>query len=175
MSTRPTTGRRARACAVLTSVALVVVGFVTATGASGATPTFHAAGSVNQVYVTGLAPNASMSLVTSAGQTLETQRANSLGGLLFRNVPAASGYRVRSNSDGSTSPAVTVYAPTPAPWDPGIYNQSIPANGYTYLTTRDGTKLAVDVHPPTSPAGEPGLPPGTPLPKGPAYLPPIRR
>ncbi len=172
MSTRPTMGRRARACAVLTSVALVVVGFVTATGASGATPTFHAAGSVNQVYVTGLAPNASMSLVTSAGQTLETQQANSLGGLLFRNVPAASGYRVRSNSDGSTSPAVTVYAPTPAPWDPGIYNQSIPANGYTYLTTRDGTKLAVDVHPPTSPAGEPGLPPGTPLPKGPAYLPP---
>ena len=45
-----------------------------------------------------------------------------------------------------------------APWDPDIYNQSIPDNGYTYLTTRDGTKLAIDVHPPTSPAGEPGVP-----------------
>src|SRR5439155_398443 len=31
-------------------------------------------------------------------------------------------------------------------------------NGYTYLTTRDGTQLAIDVHPPTSPAGEPGAP-----------------
>ena len=59
-----------------------------------------------------------------------------------------------------------------APWNPGIYNQSIPDNGYTYLTTRDGTKLAVNVHPPTSPAGEPGLPPGTTLPPGPDYLPP---
>jgi predicted acyl esterase len=40
------------------------------------------------------------------------------------------------------------------------------------LTTRDGTKLAIDVHPPTSPAGEPGLPPGTPIPIGPAFAPP---
>ncbi|MDQ1508278.1 MAG: uncharacterized protein QOG50_122, partial [Actinomycetota bacterium] len=59
-----------------------------------------------------------------------------------------------------------------APWDPAIYNQSIPDNGYGYLTTRDGTKLAIDVHPPTSPAGEPGLPPGTTLPTGPDYVPP---
>ena len=47
-----------------------------------------------------------------------------------------------------------------APWDPSIYNQSISDNGYQYLTTRDGTKLAIDVHPPTDPAGEPGLPSG---------------
>ena len=59
---------------------------------------------------------------------------------------------------------------TPTRRRPGIraiYNQSIPDNGYTYLTTRDGTKLAINVHPPTSPAGEPGLPPGTPIPSGP--------
>ena len=42
-----------------------------------------------------------------------------------------------------------------AQWNPSIYDQSIPTNGYGYLTTRDGTKLAIDVHPPTSPAGEP--------------------
>ena len=35
-----------------------------------------------------------------------------------------------------------------APPDTSIYNQSIPASGYGYLTTRDGTKLAIDVHPP---------------------------
>ena len=28
------------------------------------------------------------------------------------------------------------------------------------------------MHPPTSPAGQPGLPPGTPIPSGPAYAPP---
>jgi predicted acyl esterase len=37
---------------------------------------------------------------------------------------------------------------------------------------RDGTKLAAYVHPPTSPAGEPGLPAGTPVPSGPAFAPP---
>ena len=30
-----------------------------------------------------------------------------------------------------------------------IYKQSIPESGYGYLTTRDGTQLAIDVHPPS--------------------------
>jgi hypothetical protein len=153
------------------SVALLV-GLMSAARATATTPPFQAAGSAHQVYVTGVAPNAQMSLITAAGQTLSTQNADSLGGLLFRNVPPATGYRVRRTSDGVTSGPLTVHSDDAAPWDPGIYNQSIPDNGYTYLTTRDGTKLAIDVHPPTSPAGEPGLPPGTHLPNGPDYTPP---
>jgi len=156
---------------MLMSVSLLV-GLMTAARATATTPAFRAAGSAHQVYVTGVAPNAQMSLITPAGQTLYTQNADSLGGLLFRNVPPATGYRVRRNSDGVKSAALTVHSDDAAPWDPGIYNQSIPDNGYTYLTTRDGTKLAIDVHPPTSPAGEPGLPPGTHLPSGPDYTPP---
>jgi uncharacterized protein len=40
------------------------------------------------------------------------------------------------------------------PWNPEIYEtQQIPSQGYGYLTTRDGTKLAYTVHPPTMPAG----------------------
>ena len=35
-----------------------------------------------------------------------------------------------------------------APPNPSIYNQKIEPHGYQYLTTRDGTKLAIDVHPP---------------------------
>ena len=155
---------------MLTGVSLVV-GLMTAPGASAA-PTFVAAGSVNQVYVTGAAPSAQMSLIGPGGQTVATQNADSLGGILFRNVAAGAGYQVRNDTDGSESPAVTVHSDSPAPWDPEIYNQPIPSNGYTYLTTRDGTQLAIDVHPPTSPAGEPGLPAGTPLPSGPDYLPP---
>src|SRR5579862_6886834 len=165
--------RNARALAVFTAVSLAV-GLMAVTNATtaSAAPTFHAAGSVGQVYVTGLAPNASMSLVNAAGKTLQTQSADSLGGLLFRNVPPAQGYRVRRTSDGAQSPALTVHSAAAAPWNPSIYNQSISDNGYQYLTTRDGTKLAIDVHPPTSPAGEPGLPPGTHLPNGPDYTPP---
>ncbi len=171
MSTRPTTRRSARAFAVLTSVSLVV-GLTAASRASASTPAFSAAGSAKQVYVTGLAPSAQASLITPAGQTLKTQRADSLGGLLFRDVPPATGYRVRRVSDGVQSGVLTVHSEQAAPWNPGVYNQSIPDNGYGYLTTRDGTKLAIYVHPPTSPAGEPGLPPGTPIPSGPAFAPP---
>ena len=171
MSTRPKMRRSARLFAMLTGVSLVV-GLATVTLASAATPTFHAVGSVEQVYVTGLAPAAQMSLIAPAGQTLKTQKADSLGGLLFRNVPPAAGYLVRLVSNGAQSGALTVHSAAAAPWNPGSYNQSIPDNGYTYLTTRDGTKLAINVHPPTSPAGEPGIPPGTSLPNGPDYLPP---
>src|SRR6185437_7108989 len=77
---------------------------------------------------------------------------------LFRNVKPGSGYKVRQISNGETSGPLTVHTEAAAPWDPGVYNQEIPDNGYTYLKTRDGTELAISVHPPTSPAGEPGAP-----------------
>jgi predicted acyl esterase len=144
-----------------------------ASGAAAAAPSFNAVGSAQQVYVTGLPANAAASLLTSTGSTLYTQNADSLGGLLFRNVPTGKGYRVQSG--GAKSPPITVHSNASAPWDPGIYDQSIPDNGYTYLTTRDGTKLAIDVHPPTSPAGEPGAPSFIHFPTFPAntsYAPP---
>ena len=171
MSIRPTTRRNARAFVILTIVCLVA-GLTAATGASGATPAFTAAGSARQVYVTGLAPAAQMSLLTSGGQTVATQNADAQGGLLFRDVTPADGYRVRLDADGEQSDPLTVHSEQAAPWDPAIYNQSIPSNGYGYLTTRDGTKLSIYVHPPTSPAGEPGLPAGVPVPNGPDFLPP---
>ncbi len=127
---------------------------VTAASASA----FTAQGSAEQVYVTGAAPSAQMALLDSGGATVATQDADSLGGLLFRNVAPGNGYRVRLTSSGETSSPVTVHSNAPKPWDPETYNQEIADNGYTYLTTRDGTQLAIDVHPPSSPAGEPGAP-----------------
>ena len=153
--------------------AWLVVGLLSVTGAEASPgPSFIAVGSAEQVYVTGLAPYARTSLITAGGQTLSTQNADSLGGLLFRNVAPGKGYRVLQDAAGTESGRITVHGDRAAPWDPSVYRQSIPDNGYTYLTTRDGTKLAIDVHPPTSPAGEPGLPSGTSLPKGPDFLPP---
>jgi predicted acyl esterase len=114
---------------------------------------FSAHGSVEQVYVTGLAPSAQMSLLRSNGETVSTQTADSLGGLLFRNVAPGRRYRVRLSSTGEESGLITVHTQAAAPWDPSIYKQSIPDSGYTYLTTRDGTQLAIDVHPPGIPEG----------------------
>ncbi len=147
-------------------MAVVTIAGAAAASASAATPSFSAHGSAEQVYVTGLAPNASMSLLRPNGTTLYTQKADSLGGLLFRNVPPGGGYRVRAAADGTESRPIAVHSDAAAPWDPGVYNQSIPDEGYTYLTTRDGTQLAIDVHPPASPAGEPGVPLGLPVPPG---------
>jgi uncharacterized protein len=135
-----------------------VVAFAVCLLAAASASAFTAQGSVEQAYVTGLAPNAQASLLSSKGATVATQDADSLGGLLFRDVKPASGYRVSVTSTGEASGSITVHSDASAPWDPSIYEQSIPDNGYTYLTTRDGIKLAIDVHPPTSPAGEPGVP-----------------
>jgi len=172
MSGTKTTARAgALALAIVASVCFIV-GSLPVTVAVAAPPAFSASGSAKQVYVTGLAPSAKVSLLNAGGTVVATRTANPLGGTLFRNVAPGTGYRVRRNSDGVKSPALTVHSEQAAPWNPSVYNQSITDNGYTYLTTRDGTKLAVSVHPPTSPAGEPGLPPGTTLPEGPDYTPP---
>src|SRR5206468_10891748 len=89
-----------------------------------------------------------MSLVNSAGTTIATRQANSLGGLLFRDVPPGSGYRVRPTAGGAQSGPLTVLSTQPAPPSTDVYDQTISSSGYGYLTTRDGTKLPIYVHPP---------------------------
>ncbi len=164
-------GRSLAAAVLAVLVSLVTVGGASAAAHGAPAPTFVAQGSAEQVYVTGLAPSARTSLLSPRGKVLVTQRADSLGGLLFRNVKPGSGYRVRLAPHGAESGPLTVHSDAAAPWDPSVDNQTITDSGYQYLTTRDGTKLAIDVHPPTSPAGL-GLP-GVTLPSGlPDYAPP---
>ncbi|HEX8051639.1 MAG TPA: CocE/NonD family hydrolase [Thermoleophilaceae bacterium] len=133
---------------------VAVLAFMTATASAQAS--FDARGSAEQVDVTGLTPGAEASLLDGAGRTVATREADAQGGLLFRKVKPGSGYRVRSG--GTTSEPVTVLTNQAAPPDPKVYDQQIPSSGYGYLTTRDGTKLAINVHPPqditnASPAG----------------------
>src|SRR5207237_10073984 len=83
--------------------------------------------------------------------------------------------QVRLPPPGETSGPSTVHSDAAPPWNPSNYNQSIPDNGYTYLRTRDGTQLPIDVHPPSSPAGQPGVPSEFHFPTFPAstsYAPP---
>jgi predicted acyl esterase len=115
--------------------------------ANAAAAPFEARGSAEQVYATGVAPGAQVSLYNGEGQEVATKSADQLGGVLFRNVAPGGGYRVRVVG-GQESPPLQVLTTESAPPDPSIYNQSIPSSGYSYLTTRDGTKLAIDVHPP---------------------------
>jgi uncharacterized protein len=140
--------RRRALTGVIPPLVVLVVLFVTAATASA----FSAHGSAEQLYVTGLAPSAQMSLLSKNGETVSTQSADALGGLLFRNVAPGSRYHVRLIPSGEESGPITVHTQAAAPWNRSIYKQSIPNSGYGYLTTRDGTQLAIDVHPPTSPS-----------------------
>jgi hypothetical protein len=109
---------------------------------------FEAAGSVEQVYATGLPAGAQVSLYDSEGGEVASKSANGLGGVLFRDVAPGDGYRVGLTSVGPESAPLGVLTTQPEPVDTGFYAQSIPPGGYGYLTTRDGTKLAINVHPP---------------------------
>ena len=107
-------------------------------------------GSVNQVYAVGLAAGSRVSLLDRAGHTIGSRRADSLGGVVFRAVAAGRGYRLRAWASGSrratVSRPVSVLPDRSAPPSTRIYHQHLPAGGYGYLRTRDGTLLAIDVH-----------------------------
>ena len=125
---------------------------------------FTATGSVRQVYVTGARPGATLYLRNSDGERVALTKVNRLGGAIFYKVRPGAGYQVRQEG-GPTSDPLTVHTAARKPWDPSIYDQTMPDHGYGYLTTRDGTKLAYYVHPPTAP------PIGQPIPEfpGPPY------
>jgi predicted acyl esterase len=129
------------------------------TGASAA-PTLDAHGSVEQVYATGVHSGAEVTLLDRRGRSVKTKEADKLGGVLFRHVGPGKGYRLRLGSRGRRSKPLRVLTTRSAPPSTAVYEQSIPASGYGYLRTRDGTELAIDVHPPQDVASvAPGLAP----------------
>ncbi len=139
-------------------VALLLV--LAASPAQAADSSFTARGSVEQVYVTGAGEGTALALVNAAGRTLKTRTAGPLGGVLFRNVKPGDGYRVTGG--GQESGPLTVLTTADAPPSTDVYDQSIPASGYGYMTTRDGTKLSLYVHPPQDVAN--AVPAGIKLP-----------
>jgi uncharacterized protein len=130
-----------------------------------AVPSFSAHGSVGQVYATGTAPKARMSLL-HGGRIVATKKADGLGGVLFRHVKPGKGYRVRAAKGGPVSKPLRVLTARPAPPSTKVYDQTIPQSGYGYMKMRDGTKLAYYVHPPQD-VTQAGGGPTIPVPSGP--------
>jgi predicted acyl esterase len=113
---------------------------------AASTAPFTARGSVEQVYVTRARPAQKLLLVDHQGVAVQSERADPLGGIVFRNVTPGAGYRVRTAGHGTAqSSPFTVMTTRSAPPSTKVYNQKLPTSGYGYLTTRDGTKLAIDV------------------------------
>ncbi len=72
---------------------------------------------------------------------------------------------MRPAGGGTASGPLTVLSTRSAPPSTDVYDQSIPSSGYGYLTTRDGTKLAIYVHPPQDVTNALPLPGGLQLPQ----------
>ncbi len=139
-------GRRGAPRRVALGCVLLVL--LLAPGSAVADPAIDAHGSVEQVYGTGFSPGAQVSLYGSGGNEVASKTVNELGGVLFREVAPGAGYTVGLTAGGPRSDPLQVLTTQSAPPSTSLYGQSIPSSGYGYLTTRDGTKLAIDVHPP---------------------------
>jgi uncharacterized protein len=152
--------------ALIASLSITVVAGASTT--AKAAP-FTVAGSARQVYATGVDAGATVALLDSTGAKVATQTATAEGGVLFRKVKPGDGYRVKVLPNGPKSGSLIVHTNASAPWDPTVYDQKgIPTDGYGYLTTRDGTKLAMRVWLPSEIGGAEGTP-GISLPVGPGY------
>jgi predicted acyl esterase len=134
-----------------TPVLVALLASVVYVSTAAAAPAFTARGSVEQVHVTGAKPGARLTLLDRRGRRVASQRAGSLGGAVFRDVKPGTGYRV------GRSRRFTVLSGRSAPPSRKLYDRRIQSDGYGYLTTRDGTKLATAVHLPAGPGPYPTL------------------
>jgi uncharacterized protein len=127
--------RRAHVVALAAAITLVPT--------ASAEAAFNARGSVQQVQVTGAKTGSKLILMRN-GHRVAVKRAGKLGGAVFRNLKPGKGYKLRSKR-------LTVFPNRSRPPSTKVYTQKIPASGYGYLRTRDGTKLAIDVRVPAGP------------------------
>lgn len=110
--------------------------------AEGGFSTFQVQPSVNQVALTGAKPAAAAVLRNGAGREVSAKKIDSMGSVLFRDVPAGHGYVVTIGTQRSAP--VKVLSPTDVP-KAALYSSQQIQPGFGYLKTRDGTLLSINV------------------------------
>ena len=140
-----------RLALVTCCVAVAVAGLAPVSeAADGGRADFTVQPSVEQVAVTGASAGATAVLRAADGRKVASRPIDAAGSVLFRAVGPGAGYVV---SVGSARAApVTVTSPTDTP-PASLYTGQHLGPGYGYLTTRDGTKLSINITLP-GPAGE---------------------
>ena len=135
----------------LLALMVITSAMAIAPGAARAAGRPHARGSAEQAYAVGIGGHARARLIGPRGRVIARRRADAQGGVLFRSVNPGRGYRIAAGRWRSAR--LRVYTDRPAPLSTRLYDQPIHA-GYGYLTVRDGTKLAIDVHLPHATSAE---------------------
>jgi len=151
MEERFSSSVRRRVAVGIAAAAALLLTAAPAASAKGGVSNLTARGSVEQVQVTGATPGETVEL-RRKGEQVKSRPAGSLGGVVFRKVEPGGKYTVAS--EGTITPGFKVMTDRSAPPDTSVYDQDI-GPGYGYLTTRDGTKLAMTVRLPGSPEDGP--------------------
>ena len=106
-----------------------------------ASATFKVQPGTEQIAVLSATPGEALTVFDGEGRQAATGTVDTQGSLLFRSLEPGTGYTVRSAD--STSPSVVVADPATPP-DPALFahQDKLPAGGFGYITTRDGTTLS---------------------------------
>jgi hypothetical protein len=120
-------------------------------GAATAAADFDVQAGIGFVAVQGAEPGTTLVLGSASDAEVERGRVDRYGSLAFREVEPGTRYTVRGEADGTVvgSDEVTTLKLSDHP--PQSFYEDLPEmpDGYQYLETRDGTKLALTVRPPT--------------------------
>ncbi|MCU1371872.1 MAG: peptidase [Ilumatobacteraceae bacterium] len=126
-------------------------------GPDGPAVEIEAHGGTGQIWLMS-EPDVELELVDAAGKVVPTQvvdddaeltkvdsrTTDDNGALVFRYVPVGEGYVVKQVDGSGRSKPVEVTAVDDHP-DQAFYDEQEIGEGYGYLTTRDGTQLAINV------------------------------
>lgn len=106
--------------------------------------TFVVQPGTGQIAVLGAEPGAMLSVVDPDGAAIDTRAVDGQGSLLFRNLAPGEGYRIVGDTEAS--PPVAVASPSDVPPADLYADQpELPAGGFGYIVTRDGTTLSANV------------------------------
>ncbi|GBD26130.1 Putative serine esterase [bacterium HR30] len=114
-------------------------------------PPFRVQSSIRQLLISDATPGTVLGVRNANDEVLQTGTVDNQGTLIFRNLDRASGYVVfevaesQSSRSGPTESEPTdVWGVEDVPPNEFYTSQRL-VNGYQYITTRDGTKLAINV------------------------------
>ena len=116
---------------------------------SDVTTSYSVRQSVQQLHITHAVPGATITLTDKAGATIKTGVADTLGSLIFRELPPGEGYHVAIGTEKSG--ALHVLSIDESKPSQSFYKNQKLVAGEQYLTTRDGTTLSAYVNLPGPP------------------------
>ncbi len=130
------------------------------TGTTGTTgdpgnASFEVRESVEQLHVTHANAGETLVVRDSGGAEVASAVVDSLGSLIFRELPPGDGYVVETAEGDEWTGPLTVMSVAGSLPDPTFYEEQVLEPGFGYIRTRDGTTLSVYVTLPGPPEDGP--------------------